>query len=129
MRLHVTCQGKKTTISIEDQLIDYLGAWLVEKLPRYHNNAEKQLDKAKDYIRRYLAAADGAEVLPAKNLSQHVQAHIIELIAAPYIADILKARGPRHAIAPARQAASAEEIELAMAAVTASFGNRQPAKV
>ncbi|WP_263406623.1 hypothetical protein [Candidatus Dactylopiibacterium carminicum] len=42
MRLHVICHGKKTTISIDDILMDYLGAWLVEDEPKLHAKAKTQ---------------------------------------------------------------------------------------
>lgn len=94
MRLHVTCHGKQTTVSIDDQLIDYLGAWIVEDHPQYHTRAKKQQDEAKAYIKRYVATI--GDDLPTKNLSQHIQAFIIQVIAAPGLEAIIKARGPRY---------------------------------
>lgn len=127
MRLHVTYHGKKTTISLDDQLVDYLGAWLVENQPKRHGNAKKQYEMATDHIRRYIAAAANADVLPAKNLSQYVQAHIIESIAAPYIAPILKARGPRYKSAPDRRSTSPEDVALAMETMLSILGKKRPA--
>lgn len=126
MRLHVICHGKKTTISLDDQLVDYLGAWLVEHHPKWHGNAKKQHEMATAHIRRYIEVAAKADVLPPTNLSQHVQAYIIESIAAPCIAPILKVRGPRHKSEPDRQS-SPEDVELAMEAMTAILGKKRPA--
>ncbi|WP_127913404.1 hypothetical protein [Enterobacter roggenkampii] len=71
MRIHVTLNGKKTTISIDDLLFDYLGAWLVEQRPKLHSKPKEQYDQAKSQIRKYVQ--DNAEKLPSKNLSQHIQ--------------------------------------------------------
>ena len=94
MRLHVTHHGKKTTISVDDILMDYLGAWLVEEDETLHPNAKKQLQKATSFLQRYVTRY--TDSLPEKNLSQHVQGRVIQLIAAPHLANILKARGPRY---------------------------------
>ncbi len=94
MRLHVICHGKKTTISIDDILMDYLGAWLVEADPKLHVKAKVQHTFAQDYIKRYIAKM--GDRLPTKNISQNVQAFIIRSIAAPGLEEIIKARGPRY---------------------------------
>lgn len=94
MRLHVTCHGKKTTISIDDQLMDYLGAWLAEVDQKFHGKAKWQHEQALAYIRRYVARQ--GDDLPTKNLSQHIQGLIVRLIAAPGLDSIIEARGPRY---------------------------------
>lgn len=94
MRLHVTCHGKKTTVSIDDLLIDYFGAWLVAEHPKFHANAKFQHKVATDFIRRHIAQQ--GDDLPTKNLSQHIQEFIIRAIAAPGLDDIIEARGPRY---------------------------------
>lgn len=94
MRVHITCHGKKTTVSIDDLLIDYLGAWLVAEHPHLHSKAKKQHDYAIGYIKQYVEKK--GEFFPEKNISQHIQAFIIRMIAAPGLADIIETRGSRY---------------------------------
>ena len=98
MRVHVTCKGKKTTVSVDDVLIDYLGASLVAKYPKFHKNAKFQLEQALDMIRRYAEVC--AEEPSEDTLSSRVQAAIIRGIAAPGLADTIHVRGPRYKKAP-----------------------------
>ncbi len=94
MRIHVTLNGKKTTISIDDLLFDYLGAWLVEQRPKLHSKSKEQYDQAKSQIRKYVQ--DNAEKLPSKNLSQHIQNAILEIIMPKELNEIIEKRGPRY---------------------------------
>lgn len=90
MRVHVTVRGKRTTISVDDVLIDYLGAYLVREHSRKHHSFDDQQRAAKACIAR--ALADDVDV-PERNLSQHIQALIIKRIAAPGLDEILAKRG------------------------------------
>lgn len=92
MRIHVTANGKATSISVDETLIDYLGARAVRNKPNLHTNAEEQLEKAKNGIQEFVRTSKD---LPDKNLSQYVQKMIIENIVNPEFEKILEARGPR----------------------------------
>ena len=93
MRISVTFSGKATTISVDDTLIDYLGAFLVQDKPKQHSNAEGQLKAAKKYIRNTILKRPN---VPSQELSQYVQRIIIHTIAAPELCDILITRGERY---------------------------------
>ena len=90
MRISVTLEGKATTISVDDTLMDYLGAYLVIEKPKLHKNAKRQQEWAKQYIREVILTRPD---VPGKDLSQYVQRHIVHAIAAPDLADIIDARG------------------------------------
>lgn len=92
MRIHVTANGKATTVSVDDVLIDYLGAITVRKNPKHHTDAKRQHEGAKRAVQKLVLSADD---LPQKNLSQYVQKTIIEHIATPDLEAILTARGAR----------------------------------
>lgn len=102
MRVHVTYFGKKTTISVDDVLVDYLGAWIVEGRERFYADSKTQFENAVKQIRRFVSnlEEDGGA---ATNLSQQVQSLIIEAIAGNGLKDILKARGPRYQKPPKEQ--------------------------
>lgn len=92
MRIHVTYKGKNTTISVDDVLIDYLGAWLREGQPEFHSKADKQFNAAVERVRKYVWII---ERIPSEGtLSSQVQKMIIEEIAKPGLDEIIKARGP-----------------------------------
>lgn len=93
MRISITLNGKATTISVDDTLMDYLGAVLVKSSPKLHARAKRQQDMAKSCIREtILQQAD----VPSKDLSQYVQRMIIHMIAEHGLADIIQSRGPRY---------------------------------
>lgn len=94
MRIHVSYQGKKTTISVDDKLIEYLGAYLVQHTEKYHSNAKFQAFLALDKIRNFVSEEGEIGGLPSKNLSQYVQSRVINWIIDPVIVDILSVRGP-----------------------------------
>jgi len=94
MRIHLTVRGKKTTVSIDDLLWDYLGAWAVDNDPSAHAKAKLQHELALTHIKHYVKVSE--HELPDKNLSQHLQSVIIRLIAAPNLAAIISARGARY---------------------------------
>lgn len=93
MRLHVIYQGNKTTISIEDQLVEYLGALLVKNRPEWHGDAKVQLDIATGFIRDNIFQVSKLDHLPTKNISQYVRSRIITWIAEPVILEIIDIRG------------------------------------
>lgn len=92
MQIHITLKGKPTTVSVDDILFDYFGAWLVDESPELHSKAKTHHDRSKNAIKRICRDPD----LPIKNVSQFVQQRIIELIAAPHLKGILEIRGPRY---------------------------------
>ena len=92
MRISVTINGKATTISVDDTLIDYLGAALVMPAPKLHGSAKIQQDKAKQFIRDEILSSPA---MPDKDISQFVQRRIIKLIAADGLDTIIEVRGPR----------------------------------
>ena len=93
MRISITLKGKATTISVDETLMDYLGAYLVDDKPKLHKNAKRQQEWAKQFIREVILVRPD---VPSKDLSQYVQRHIIEAIAAPGLADIIETRGARY---------------------------------
>ncbi len=94
MRVHVTVRGKKTTVSIDDVLADYFGAWIVKDQEPLHKRARLQALQVKSEVRGIVARiTDG---VPEKNISQYVQGVIIACIAEPGLAEIVKKRGPRY---------------------------------
>ena len=97
MRISITLKGKATTISVDDTLMDYLGAYLVAEKSKLHKNAKRQQEWAKQYIRGEILTRPD---VPGKDLSQYVQRHIIHAIAAPGLADIIEARGARYRTQP-----------------------------
>lgn len=102
MRVHVTYFGKKTTISVDDVLVDYLGAWIVEGKEHFYADPKIQFENAVKQIRRFVSnlEEDGGT---ATNLSQQVQSLIIEAVAGNGLKDILNARGPRYQKPPKKQ--------------------------
>ncbi|TXT37431.1 MAG: hypothetical protein FD135_3607 [Comamonadaceae bacterium] len=98
MKFHVTLKGKPTSISVDDVLVDYLGAWVVRNFPKYHSQAKFQYNEAKDFIK--VLCDDPA--LPNKNVSQFIQAKIIRRISEPHLAPIIETRGPRY-VPPKRE--------------------------
>lgn len=98
MKFNVTLKGKPTSISIDDVLIDYFGAWLVEGRPLKIKNAKAHHDEVKKNVRRLSNDLD----LPKNNVSQFIQAKIIKLIASPQLESIIEARGPRY-VPPKRE--------------------------
>lgn len=97
MRIHVTANGKHTSISVDETLIDYLGARMVQDRPKLHTNAQRQQEIAKEYIRDVILQQPD---LPTKNVSQYVQRTIISVIAAGELESIIEARGPRYESGP-----------------------------
>ena len=93
MRISITLNGKATTISVDDTLMDYLGAYVVKDKPKLHKNAKRQQDWSKQFIRDVVLQRTD---VPAKDLSQFVQRHIIHAIAADGLVDIIAERGPRY---------------------------------
>lgn len=124
MKFNVIIKGKPTSISVDDVLIDYFGAWLVEGRPSKINNAKAHHDEVKKNVRRLSNDID----LPKNNVSQFIQAKIINLIAAPQLESIIEARGPRY-VHPKRErnAESDHDPKKAdelMAQITASMKNQ-----
>lgn len=106
MKFHATIKGKSTSISIDDLLIDYLGAWALDEDPKAQTNALEHYKVCKDAIKR-LCEVPG---LPSKNVSQFIQGEIIKLIAAPHLKSIIEARGPRY-VPPNKLALEKEKRE------------------
>lgn len=99
MRIHVTANGKATSISVDETLMDYYGAHLVTESPKLHTNAEKQFKRAKKSIQNFVRTSEN---LPEKDLSQYIQKILIENIVGPHLDQILKVRGPRFDVAAER---------------------------
>lgn len=92
MRIHVTANGKATSISVDESLVDYFGAHLVRNTPKLHTDAEVQLKKAKRNIQEFVRTSKS---LPDKDLSQYVHRVILNNIMNPEYVKILEIRGPR----------------------------------
>ena len=85
MRLHLVHLGRKTSISVDDQLIVYLQ----KRLIKGDTGTEKgRLSKARLWIQHMVNAA--GDLLPTKGISQWVQARIIDAIADPLLKDEAK---------------------------------------
>ncbi len=105
MRIHVTANGKATSISVDETLMDYLGAHFVRDKPKLHTDAEKQLELAKIRIQEFVRSS---KELPDRDLSQFVQNVILSYIVNPEYEKILETRGPRFD-AKAKRAADLRE--------------------
>lgn len=99
MLVHVTISGKKTTVSIDDVLMDYLGAWIVRGDPSLYGKAKRQQQEARKCVRDRLVKMNDA---PSKNLSQFIQECIIRLIVDEQLTSILDVRGDPYK-APSRK--------------------------
>lgn len=128
MRIHVTHNGKNTTISVDDVLIDYLGAWLREGQPEFYTQADKQLNVAIETVRRYVKLIE--KMPSAGTLSSQVQRLIVEQIAKPGLAEIIKARGPlpKKERKPVEPPEDPSNNPLAMAWLKASEPGARPTK-
>lgn len=120
MQIHVTLKGKPTTVSVDDVLFDYFGAWLLDESTKLHSKAKAHHDISKEYIKKLCASPE----LPSKNVSQFIQQEIIKLIAAPQLENIIKTRGPRY-VPPKKPVYGKESDPIktaeAMAQVAAMF--------
>lgn len=78
MRIYLMLRGKRTTISVEDQLIEYLA----DRVCR--NPFERGFHWRKTTRKWIQKSIDGAgDDLPEKNISQWVQARIVDVIVDP----------------------------------------------
>ena len=78
MRIYLMVRGKRTTISVEAQLVEYLA----DKVCR--NSFDRAIGWRKATRTWMQKAVDSAgDALPAKNVSQWVQARIIDAIVDP----------------------------------------------
>lgn len=122
MQIHVTLKGKPTTVSVDDVLFDYFGAWLLDESPKLHSQAKAHHDVSKKYIKKLCSSLE----LPSKNISQFIQQKIIEFIAAPQLENIIKTRGPRY-VPPKKpvysKVSDPKKAEEAMAQVMAALKN------
>ncbi|WP_152965042.1 hypothetical protein [Comamonas testosteroni] len=78
MRIYLMLRGKRTTISVDDQLIGYLAdrecSSSLDRVIGWRQTTRKWIQKS----------IDGAgDALPSKNISQWVQALIIDAIVDP----------------------------------------------
>ena len=92
MRIHVRYHGKQTTISVDDVLVDYLGAWCCSEQPEFHLDSKVQMKMALEVVRKLVKAAESED--SSAPLSGRMQGLIIRVIAAEGLGDIVKARGP-----------------------------------
>lgn len=127
MRIHVSYQGKKTTISVDDKLIGYLGAYIVKNTQKYHSDAKLQAYLALQEIRALVSKEGETGGLPSSNLSQHVQSRVINWIIDPVIVDILSVRGPLpkkrvRSRSNQQSTASEEEKEVAFQSLKKALG-------
>lgn len=71
-------RGKRTTISVEDQLVQYLADRVCrspfDRAVGWRNTTRKWMQKAAD---------NAGDALPTKNVSQWVQARIVDAIVDP----------------------------------------------
>lgn len=131
MRISITLSGKATTISVDDTLMDYLGATMVKNSPRLHTNAKRQQEMAKEFIRDVILQLPD---VPNRDVSQYVQRKIICAVAADGLDAIIDTRGPRYKKEPANLArlfggdaqAAARAVEQAKSKLTplASSGSK-----
>jgi hypothetical protein len=105
MKFHATINGKPSSISVDDVLIDYLGAWYLDQRQEVTTNAKSHYESCKKVIKILINSPE----LPSKNISQFVQSEIIKMIAAPHLESIIAARGPRY-VPPKRLADSASKL-------------------
>ena len=103
MRIHVTANGKPTSISVDETLIDYMGAKAVLKRPNLHTDAQRQFELAKEAIQEFVRES---KTLPEKNLSQYVQSVLIQNIASSELQASVDARGSRHTPAKPKNTAA-----------------------
>ena len=92
MRIHVRYHGKNTTISVDDVLVDYLGAWCCSEQPEFHLDSKVQMKMVLESVRKLVKVAESED--SSAPLSGRVQAMIIRLIAQDGLKDIVEARGP-----------------------------------
>lgn len=92
MRIHVRYRGKKTTISLDDVLVDYLGAWCCSGQPEFHLDSKVQMKMVLEVVRKIVKGAESED--SSAPLSGRVQSMIIRIIAQEGLGDIVKARGP-----------------------------------
>lgn len=92
MRIHVRYNGKQTTISVDDVLVDYLGAWCCSEQPEFHLDSKVQMKMVLETVRKLVktAESEGSNA----TLSGRVQGMIIRVIAQEGLEKIVKARGP-----------------------------------
>ena len=92
MRIHVKYHGKLTTISVDDVLIDYLGAWSCLEQPEFHLDHRLQFKRVLEIVRKFVTFAESED--SNAPLSGRVQSLIIKLIAQDGLKDIVESRGP-----------------------------------
>ncbi len=97
MRIHVP-QPKPTTVSVDDWLMELLGAALVLDCPSLHADAKKQAARAKHFVRN---AAERIEPTSCDSLSRAIQHAILKRIADPQVIAILSVRDSAEAKAKA----------------------------
>jgi len=97
MRVHVALT-KPTTVSVDDELMELLGAALVLNDPARHADAKWQLSAARHFVRR---VAEGFGALPSDGLSRAVQREVFRRIASPQVLKILAERDTEEAKAKA----------------------------
>lgn len=78
MRIYIMLRGKRTTISVEDQLIQYLADRVCRGAL---NRATGWRQTTRKWIQKRIDTADTS--LPERNISQWVQAHIVDAIVDP----------------------------------------------
>ena len=82
MRIHIVKDGRKTTISVDEQLV----AFLQLRLGCRPNASEKsRLTKAREWMQLRVDAA--GDLLPDSGLSQWMQARIVDAIVDPALKD------------------------------------------
>ena len=78
MRIYIMLRGKRTTISVEDQLIQYLADRVcrsaLDRVTGWRQTTRK-------WIQKHIDTADAS--LPERNISQWVQALIVDAIVDP----------------------------------------------
>lgn len=114
MKFHATINGKPSSISVDDVLIDYLGAWYLDQRKEVTTNAKSHYESCKKVIKILINSPE----LPSKNISQFVQSEIIKMIAAPHLESIIVARGPRY-VPPKRLASKLPPLTPAQLAIAA----------
>lgn len=84
MRLHLMLNGKRTTISVDEQLFEYLKDRVCK------GNSFIRAIGAKDEARKWIQkTVDRAgDAMPSKNVSQWVQARIVDAIVDPALLEM-----------------------------------------
>lgn len=104
MLLHLTFNGKKTSVLLDDTLMDLVGAVAVQHRPEWHADAERQHKEGRALARR--AAKKISPILlraHKETLTRVLTRTLLLYVASDELLDIVEKRGPRYDAAKARK--------------------------